>query len=145
MFQEIIIAGNSTRDAQEVQTHSGMAMATFTVAVNQFSRGEKTTMWVKVTCFDKAAATALKVVKKGTGVIVNGKLAFDEHTGGLRVYQRRDGKWDAGFEIIADKITLLPIGERPAPEQPAEQKEQPSVVPTPIPVYTPDDDEYIPF
>ena len=70
----------------------------------------KETIWFRVTCWSKLAEFANTYLKKGTKVIVEGRLVPDPNTGGPRVFQRSDGTNGASFEINA--ATIRSVGSR---------------------------------
>jgi len=70
----------------------------------------KETIWFRITCWSKLAEFANTYLKKGTKIIVEGRLVPDPNTGGPRVFQRSDGTSGASFKINA--ATIRSIGSR---------------------------------
>lgn len=70
------------------------------IAVNQFEKGEATTIWVSVVSFFEHTVTALENVKKGSSVRVQGRLTQNSFKG-------KDGVERTGLGCNADAITLL--------------------------------------
>lgn len=97
-------------------TADGKPVTTFSMAVNDFVNNEKVTMWVKVTVWNRKAETANQYLKKGSKVLVTGRLQFDKETGGPRTWQDKNGNTKASFEITADDVTF--ISESQAQESP---------------------------
>ena len=58
-------------------TQSGMAICEITVAVNTFSRGEKTASFFDVVAFGKTAEIVNEKTRKGDEVLVDGELKID--------------------------------------------------------------------
>ncbi|GAP21698.1 single-stranded DNA-binding protein [Leptolinea tardivitalis] len=112
MFQTIIIAGNLGRDPEMRYTPSGQAVTSFNVATNRNytdSNGQqvKETTWFRVSVWGKQAESTHNYLKKGSKVIVEGRLVSDPATGGPRIFKRSDGSSGASFEISATNVRFL--------------------------------------
>ena len=115
MFHTVIVAGNIGRDPEMRYTPSGVPVTSFSVATSrQYSNAQgqpvKETIWFRITCWSKLAEFANTYLKKGTKVIIEGRLVPDPNTGGPRVFQRSDGTSGASFKINA--ATIRSIGSR---------------------------------
>lgn len=115
MFHTVIVAGNIGRDPEMRYTPSGVPVTSFSVATSrQYSNAQgqnvKETIWFRITCWSKLAEFANTYLKKGTKVIVEGRLVPDPTTGGPRIFSRADGTSGASFEINA--ATIRSIGSR---------------------------------
>lgn len=115
MFHTVIVAGNIGRDPEMRYTPSGVPVTSFSVATSrQYSNAQgqnvKETIWFRITCWSKLAEFANTYLKKGTKVIVEGRLVPDPNTGGPRIFSRADGTSGASFEINA--ATIRSIGSR---------------------------------
>lgn len=111
MYQLIIIAGNLGKDPDMRYTPSGQAVTSFNVATNRSytdANGQqvKETVWFKVNVWGKQAESAHDYLKKGSKVLVEGRLIADE-TGKPRIYKRSDGSSGASFEISASTVRFL--------------------------------------
>lgn len=111
MFHTIIIAGNVGRDPEMRYTPAGAAVTSFSVASSRSykSQGQtvKETIWFRVTCWNKLAEFANNYVKKGSKVLIEGRLVADNGTGGPRIFTRNDGTAGASFEVNASTMQLL--------------------------------------
>ena len=112
MFQTIIIAGNLGKDPEMRYTPSGQPVTSFNVATNRNytdSNGQqvKETTWFRVSVWGKQAESTHNYLKKGSKVIVEGRLIADATTGGPRIYKRSDGSSGASFEINASNVRFL--------------------------------------
>ena len=132
----VTIAGNLTRDPEVRHLNSGRCVASLCIANTKHYRkkdGEKaeTTTFVDVTIWDKGAELAGEHLKKGTAVIVEGRLKEDKWE------DKTTGANRSKLTITAFKINAL--------EWPAERQEQavPEERPRPIEEPIPEDD--IPF
>jgi single-strand DNA-binding protein len=111
-YHTIILVGNLGRDPEMRYTPSGQAVTNFSVAVNDNytnSNGEKVdrTIWVRVSTWGRQAETCNQYLKKGSKVLVEGRLAVDAATGGPRVWTRQDGSPSASYEVSASTVRFL--------------------------------------
>jgi single-strand DNA-binding protein len=112
MFQTIILAGNLGRDPEMRYTPSGQAVTSFSVATNRQwtnSNGEliKETVWFRVSAWGKMAETCNQYLKKGSKVLVEGRLTADATSGGPRIWTGQDGQPRASFEVSAQTVRFL--------------------------------------
>lgn len=80
-MKSITIAGNCTKDATMRSTQSGQTVASFSVAVNGFDNGEKSTTYFDVSIWGKRGETVMQFAKKGAKICVTGSLGTREHNG----------------------------------------------------------------
>ncbi len=142
MYQTIIIVGNVGRDPEMRYTPSGQAVTSFSVATNRQytnNNGEtvKETIWFRVSAWGKTGETCNQYLKKGSKVLVEGRLTADPATGGPRVWTGQDGSPRASFEVSAQTVRFLSsrgetessaAGSTPAAEEggaPAENEDIP--------------------
>ena len=112
MYQQIIIVGNLGRDPEMRYTPSGTPVTSLNVATNRKYTGSdgqavKETTWFRVSVFGKSAETCAQYLKKGSAVLVEGRLTPDKQSGGPRVYQRPDGTTGATYEVFANTVRFL--------------------------------------
>lgn len=107
MYQKTIIAGNLGRDPESRYMQSGEMVCNFSVAVNGYRKGEKTTTWFRVSAFGKQAETCNQYLRRGSKVLVEGRLNADPASGGPRVWTAQDGAPKASFEITAETVRFL--------------------------------------
>jgi single-strand DNA-binding protein len=99
----VTVIGNCTRDPELRFTPSGMAVATFGVAVNRRWQNRSTNEWEEavsffdVTAWQQLAENVSESVQKGTRVVVAGRL--DQ-----RSWETQDGEKRSKVEIVADEI-----------------------------------------
>src|SRR5512135_1471276 len=106
MFHTIIIVGNVGRDPEMRYTPSGQAVTSFTVATsrnynNQQGQQVKETIWFRVSAWGKQAEIVSQYLKKGSKVLVEGRLTPDLSTGGPKVFTRQDGTSGASYDVFA--------------------------------------------
>lgn len=111
MYHTIIIVGNLGRDPEMRYTPSGQAVTNFSVATNrQYTASDgtqvKETMWFRVSTWGKQAETCNQYLRKGSKVLIEGRLTPDPKTGGPRVWQGQNGP-AASFEVSASTVRFL--------------------------------------
>ncbi|MGH9947580.1 MAG: single-stranded DNA-binding protein [Pyrinomonadaceae bacterium] len=141
MSANISILGNAGRDVSLRYTEKGSAVASFPVASNSFKNGPEgrvqVTHWFNVTAFGKQAETVAEHVKKGTYLLIHGRLSFSpwltkdgDARSGAEVTlfsfefagSKSDGEQEAGTENMAIPESETPIytgpqgAESPVPE-----------------------------
>lgn len=62
------------------------------------------TIWWRVTAWGSTAEYVAKYMKKGTRVLVQGKVAPDPSTGAPRIWTDKDGKARASYELNATLV-----------------------------------------
>ena len=112
MFSKVIIVGNVGKDPEMRYTPSGQAVTSFSVATNRQytnNNGEtiKETTWFRISAWGKQAETCNQYLKKGSKVLVDGRLTADPATGGPRIWKSQDGSPRASFEINAGTVRFL--------------------------------------
>ena len=112
MYQSLTIVGNVGKDPEMRYTPTGQAVTSFSVATNRQytgSNGEqvKETIWFRVSTWGKLAETCNQYVKKGSKVLVEGRITADKNTGGPRIWTKQDGTAGASFEVTANTVRFL--------------------------------------
>ena len=112
MFHTLIIVGNVGRDPEMRYTPSGQAVTSFSVASNRrytSSNGEQVneTIWFRVSAWGKQAEICNQFLKKGSRVLVEGRLTPDKASGGPRIWQKQDGTSASSFEVTAQTVRFL--------------------------------------
>ena len=117
-FNKVILHGNLTRDPELRYTPGGSAVAAFGVAVNRKWKGEdgqdhEEVTFVDVECWAKRAEVVAQYFRKGSQILVEGRLKLDQwedkNTGDKRSKLKvvmesfsfvgtRDGGGDSGGE-----------------------------------------------
>jgi len=112
VYQKLIIAGNLGRDPEMRYLPSGQAVTNINVATNRVytdSNGQKVTetIWFRVSIWGARGETVNQYLKKGSKVLVEGRINADPETGGPRVFTRNDGSTGASFEMTANNVVFL--------------------------------------
>ena len=101
MLNHITIMGRLTRDPEMRNTQSGVAVASFTLAVDRDfggrDGGEKQTDFIDCTAWQHTAEFVSKYFSKGRMAVVSGRLQIDNYTD-------NDGNKRRSAKVIADNI-----------------------------------------
>ena len=101
MLNHITIMGRLTRDPEMRTTQSGVAVASFTLAVDRDFGGrdgaEKQTDFIDCTAWRHTAEFVSKYFSKGRMAVVSGRLQIDNYTD-------NDGNKRKAAKVIADNI-----------------------------------------
>ena len=93
--------GRLGRDCETRFTQAGMAICSFTVAVDYGFGENKGTNWIRCSLFGKRAEGGLpKYLVKGTQVAVSGELK-------VREYDDKDGNKRTSVDVSVDKLDLI--------------------------------------
>ncbi len=108
-FNRAIVIGNITRDPEVKALPSGIQVATFSVATNRVWKDkagsrQESTDYHNVVVFGRQAETTGQYLKKGSSVLVEGRMQ-------TRSWDGADGKKNYRTEIVADRVQF---GPRPA-------------------------------
>jgi len=112
MYHTLIIVGNLGRDPEMRYTPSGQPVTSFSVATSRQYTGNngqvvKETIWFKVTAWGKQAEVCNQYLKKGSKVLIEGRLTPDPNTGSPRIWTRQDGTAGSSFEVTASTVRFL--------------------------------------
>ena len=143
-LNKTFIFGNLTRDPELRSLPSGIQVASFTIATNRVWKnkdGEKqeSTEYHNIVVFGRQAETSAQYLKKGSSVLIEGRLQ-------TRSWEQ-DGQKKYRTEIVADRVQFGPRsgGGDSAPaagEEKADVKKKEDVIEYPEEEINPDD---IPF
>ncbi len=165
MYNKIILAGNLTRDVEVRYTQGGSAIGNTAIATSRkfkSATGEQKeeVLFVDITFFGRTAEIANQYLRKGSKVLVDGRLKLDQWTA-------QDGSKRSKHSVTVENLQMLgskddsqgynaaPAGDtysQPAPQQqgysaPSQSAPQPApqqAAPTNIPEIDINEDE-IPF
>lgn len=101
MLNTITIMGRMTRDPELRRTGSGVAVTSFTLAVDRDfapkDSGEKETDFIDVVCWRSTAEFVEKYFRKGSMAIASGRLQ-------IRNWTDKDGNKRRSAEVHADNV-----------------------------------------
>lgn len=107
-MNRIVIIGNLVRSPEQRTTQSGIAVTTFTVAVNRRRQqeGQPDADFFRVTAWRGLAETCGKYLDKGRKVCVVGPVSISTYTG-------NDGQTRASMEVTAEDVEFLSPKDSP--------------------------------
>ena len=101
MLNHIVLMGRLTRDPELRRTASGVAVATFSIAVDRdFSNsatGERETDFIDIVTWRNTAEFVSKYFTKGRMAVVSGRLQ-------IRTWNDKEGNKRRSAEVIADNV-----------------------------------------
>jgi single-strand DNA-binding protein len=116
-LNKAFIAGNLTRDPELKSLPSGVKVCTFSVATNRYWRDKATgerkeaTEYHNIVVFARQAETVAQYMKKGSGVLVEGRIQ-------TRSWDGQDGQKKYRTEIVADRVQFgNHAGDAPSSEK----------------------------
>lgn len=157
MFNRIVLVGNLTKDIELRYTQSGTAIGSCGIAVTRkFNiNGEKReeTCFIDITFFGKQAETANQYLGKGSKLLIEGRLKFDQWTD-------NNGQNRSKHTVVVENMEMLGDGQRAgnnqggysnqrpqqsAPKNPQQQKPPADDYEIDVDADKYDNDETIPF
>lgn len=100
MLNHIVLMGRLTRDPELRRTQSGIAVASFTLAVDQdykSQNGDRGVDFINVVAWRGTAEFAEKYFEKGQMAVVSGRLS-------TRNYEDKNGNKRTAYEVVASNI-----------------------------------------
>jgi single-strand DNA-binding protein len=93
-------------------TQTGQAVTNLSVATNrQYTASDgqqvKETIWFRVSVWGRQAESCNQYLRKGSRVLIEGRLNPDPNTGGPKIWTRQDGTAGANYEITAQMVRFL--------------------------------------
>lgn len=148
-INKAILYGNLTRDPEMKALPSGAQVTNFSIATNRTYKDkngtkQESTDYHNIVTFGRQAEIVNQYMKKGSGILVEGRLT-------TRSWDGADGKKNYRTEIIADSIQFGPksggseggySGAAAAPKAAAPKEEGPATIDYPEEDINPED---IPF
>ena len=109
MFNRIVLVGNLTRDIELRYTQSGAAIGSSGIAVTRkyTLNGEKReeTCFIDITFFGKQAEIANQYLSKGSKLLVEGRLKFDQWTD-------NNGQNRSKHTVVVENMEMLGGGQQ---------------------------------
>ena len=103
MINSVVIVGRLVRDPELRRTTSGLAVASFTIAVDNRTRGpnnERTTSFIPCVVYGVVGENTVKYTHKGSLVGITGRI-------NQRSYDAKDGRKVQVIEVICDSVKFL--------------------------------------
>ncbi|EBF5204027.1 single-stranded DNA-binding protein [Listeria monocytogenes] len=103
MMNRVVLVGRLTKDPELRYTPAGVAVATFTLAVNRTftnQNGEREADFIQCVVWRKPAENVANFLKKGSMAGVDGRIQ-------TRNYEDNDGKRVFVTEVVAESVQFL--------------------------------------
>ena len=153
MYNKIILAGNLTRDIEIRYTQSGAAIGNTAIATSrkfksQTGEQKEEVLFVDITFFGRTAEIANQYLRKGSKVLVDGRLKLDQWTAQDGSKRSKHSVTVESLQMLGSKDEAAPMGgngysqqggssyEAPAQQQNSYSQPAPSA-PAPAPQPTP--------
>ncbi len=109
MINRVVLVGRLAQDPELRYTPNGVAVTTFTLAVNRRftnQQGEREADFINIVTWRQQAETCANYLKKGRLVGVDGRLQ-------IRSFENSEGRRIKVAEVVADTVQFLePAGAR---------------------------------
>lgn len=103
MLNRVVLIGRLTRDPELRYTPNGVAVTTFSLAVDRDrknAQGEKETDFINIVTWRQLAELCANYLSKGKLAAVDGRLQ-------IRSYEGQDGQRRTIAEVVADNVRFL--------------------------------------
>lgn len=138
-MNKAILIGNLTKDPDSRMTANGIAVCTFSIAINRkFTNqsGERQADFIPIVCWRGLAENCSKYLHKGSKVAVSGAIQ-------TRTYEAQDGSKRYVTEVVADEVQFLDRVNQEGGSQASASMT--SMDPSDIEGFTTVEDEGLPF
>jgi single-strand DNA-binding protein len=99
-YNRVTLVGNLVHDPDIRYIAGGNAVTNFTLAVNRKSKEGDSVDYIDVVAWDRLAETSNTYLKKGTLVLVEGRLS-------IRPYESKGGEKHKAVEVIISFLQML--------------------------------------
>ncbi len=111
-YNKITIVGHLGGDPEMRYTPSGASVTSFNVATNEQYTNEKgetvkITTWFRCAAWGKLGEVCNQYLRKGSKVLIEGRLTPDKNTGRPRLWTRQDGTAAADYELKVLELYFL--------------------------------------
>jgi len=103
MLNRVVLIGRLTKDPELRYTPNGVAVASFTLAVNRSranQQGERETDFIPIVVWQKQAENCANFIGKGSLVAVDGRIQ-------VRAYDDKEGQRRWMTEVVAENVRFL--------------------------------------
>ena len=114
MFNKVVLVGNLSRDIEIRYNQSGSAIANTAIATTrkftQNGERKEEVCFVDITFFGRSAEVANQYLRKGSKILVEGRLKFDQ-------WQAQDGIKKSKHSVIVETMQMLDSKGEAQPQQ----------------------------
>jgi single-strand DNA-binding protein len=102
-YNKVIVMGNLTRDPELRYIASGTAVCDLGLAINDKrkvgDKWEEETTFIDVTCWARTAEVCAEYLKKGSQVLIDGKLKMEN-------WQNKEGNKRSKIKIVCNEMRM---------------------------------------
>ena len=110
-FNKVILMGTLVKDPELRYTPAGDAVTDIRLAINEQQKGrDKSAVFVDVTLWKKAAETVCEYLRKGSSILVEGRLSTEKWT------DRESGKLREKMKVVCYAFQFVDSKDRSADE-----------------------------
>ena len=113
---KVFLLGNLTRAVELKYTPSGAAVAKFGIAISEKYKDKESVTYVDITVWNKSAEACQKHLGKGSQVMIEGRLQFDQWD------DKETGKKRSKLSVTAINVQF--IGSRQDSQHPTQREQQ---------------------
>lgn len=140
-LNKVFLIGNLTKDPEVRYTPKGTAVGDLRLAVSRQFKEKTEVCYIDVVVWDRQAETCGQYLKKGSPVLIEGRLSYEEW--------EKDGKKSSKHRVTAERVQFMGAGKG-GPRDDAQQPEAAGAAPAdePGPSEPPaagGDDDNLPF
>lgn len=99
-MNSVILIGRIVKEIELKKSSTNVSYCQFTIAVNEYIKGEQQTHFLNIVCFDSLAENLNKYSSKGMKIALQGKLTTSSYT-------NKSGQKVNNVDVIANRITYL--------------------------------------
>ena len=105
MFNKVVLLGNLTRDIELRYSQTGMAISKSAIATSRKFKGnngeqKEEVCFVDITFFGRSAEVANQYLRKGSKLMTEGRLVFDQWTD-------QNGQKRSKHSVVVDNMQML--------------------------------------
>ena len=114
-YNSVTFIGNLTKDPRLAYLPRDQTpVCDFTIAINEKRKGKVETLFMDVTAWNNQAEACGKFIKKGSMVLVRGRLVKEEWT------NRETKQQNSRMKVMAETVQFLDKRQKEEPEEAAE-------------------------
>lgn len=99
-MNQVILIGRTTKDIEMRTAASGTTVANFTLAVDKFSKGERSADFISCVAYNKTAELLNTYVSKGQKIGIVGRISTES-------YQNKNGDKVYTTNVIVNEVEFL--------------------------------------
>lgn len=104
-MNHVVLVGRLTKDPELRYTQTGVAVSTFTLAVDKFNGKDKEADFINIVVWNAPAENCAKYLSKGKQAAIQGRIQ-------TRNYEGSDGKKVYVTEIVANEVKFLQSADK---------------------------------